>query len=108
MPIYDADEVVVRNDDFVGFWEARGSLLQALGGYGNLRYQFSSSKYQRALRKARRGELTRSELMDCLCHVSARQDIPPIDRPDARAVALTVISNSDQIEEKDGPYYAQL
>lgn len=108
MPTDGAREIVVTNDGFVEFWEARRAFLSALGGYGNLRYQFSSVKYQRTMRKARRGELHRSELMECLGHIAARKDIPSVEHGDARAVALTVITNNDPVEEDDGPYYAQL
>lgn len=108
MPTDCAEQVIVSNDECVEFWEARTALLSAFGGYRNLRYQYSNVKYQRAMRKARRGELSRSELMDCLGHIAARNDIPAIERQDARAVTLTVISNNQPIEEDYGPYYAQL
>ena len=89
--------------EMVDFWEARSAILTAMGGYGNLRYLFSSSIYQRALRKARSGDLSRSELMMCVGHVSCRQDIPQmssIDQGAARSLASTTAK-----AEEDGSYH---
>lgn len=103
----EKDIVIEAGGDLVEFWEARGAMIQALGGYGNLRYIFSNPQYQRALRKARYGELTRSELTACLGHIAGRNDLPEVVKPDLKSATLSLILAEDEVEN-DGPHYAQL
>lgn len=59
----------------VEFWEARSALLRAVGGYRNLRFLSRLPGCQRALRKARRGELTYDELNASLVEIAGQTEI---------------------------------
>lgn len=77
-------------------------MIDAVGGYRNLRYLYSRSRYQRALRAARDGCLVLEEADAVLAHIVGRADIERQPEPGENANMLRHLAHEIRGSIDDG------